>query len=36
MCKIWVIAAPNKHFLGVCDLKWMRNKLLLLHFFRLF
>ena len=33
LCKIWVIAAPNKHFLGVWYQKWMRNKLLLLHFF---
>ena len=24
----WVIAAPNKHFLGVWYQKWMRNKLL--------
>ena len=36
MCKIWVIAAPNKHFLGVWYQKWMRNKLLLLHFFSTF
>ena len=36
MCKIWVIAAPKKHFLGVWDRKWMRNKLLLLHFFSTF
>ena len=36
LCKIWVIAAPNKHFLGVWYQKWMRNKLLLLHFFSTF
>ena len=36
ICKIWVIASPNKHFLGVWDSKWMRNKLLLLYFFSTF
>ena len=36
MCKIWVIAAPKKHFLGVWDQKWMRNKQLLLRFFSSF
>ena len=36
LCKIWVIAAQNKHFLGVWYQKWMRNKLLLLHFFSTF
>ena len=36
VCKIWVIAAPKEHSLGVWDWKWMRNKLLLLHFFSSF